>query len=57
MENGWKKLKQKFDENPVQFIVIASIAATAAAHLINAVSAAEGRRAYAKHANLRARGL
>lgn len=57
MQKGWNKIKQKFEENPMQVILIASIAATAAAKLIEAASAAQGRRAYAESVKLRARGM
>ncbi len=50
--NTWKdKLKKQWDENPVAVIGVAAFAATAAAKLIDAVSAAQGRRAYAKQIN------
>lgn len=57
MQKGWTKIKQKFEENPLQVILIASFAATAAAKLIESVSAAQGRRAYAENVKLRARGM
>lgn len=57
MQKGWTKIKQKFEENPLQVILIASLAATAAAKLIESVSAAQGRRAYAENVKLRARGM
>lgn len=57
MKPGWDKLKQKFNENPLQVILIGSLAVTAAAKLIDSVSAAQGRRAYAQQVNLRAKGL
>jgi len=57
MHKGWNKIKQKFEENPLQVILIASLAATAAAKLIESVSAAQGRRAYAENVKLRARGM
>jgi hypothetical protein len=57
MNNAWKKYKQKFEENPVQVLFVTAMAVTAAAKLIDAVSAAQGRHAYAKQVNLRARGL
>jgi len=47
------KLKKYWDENPVEFIVVASLAATAAAKLIDAMSAAQGRRAYSRQVNYR----
>ena len=42
-----KKLKDAFDENPLAVIAIGALAVTAAAKLIDATSAAQGRRAYA----------
>jgi hypothetical protein len=57
MQKGWNKIKQKFEENPLQVILIGSIAITAVAKLIDAQSAAKGRRAYAESVRLRARGL
>lgn len=57
MNEGIRKLKQKFNENPVEFLIVASLTAAAAAKLIDAVSAAQGRRAYATNAKLRAQGL
>lgn len=52
MQEGIRKLKQKFNENPVQVIIVASLAVTAAAKLIDAVSAAQGRRAYSTQVSL-----
>lgn len=52
MNEGIRKLKQKFNENPVQVIVVASLAVTAIAKLIDATSAAQGRRAYAQQVEL-----
>lgn len=50
----WKeRLKKEWNENPMQFIVVAAFAATAAAKLIDAGSAAQGRRAYARQVNYR----
>lgn len=51
MHNGIEKLKQKFNEDPITFLVVASFAVTAAAKLIDSLSAAQGRRAYAKQIN------
>jgi len=53
MEEVLKKLKQEWEENPTQMIVLGTLAAGALAKLINAVSAAQGRRAYAKSVNYR----
>jgi hypothetical protein len=50
----WKdKLKKAWDENPLAVIGIAAIAVTAAAKLIDAMSAAQGRRAYARQVDYR----
>ncbi len=48
MKIGIEKIKQKFNEDPLQVIVIGTLAATAAAKLLDAMSAAQGRRAYAR---------
>jgi hypothetical protein len=45
----WKeKLKKYWDENPVACIAVGALAVTATAKLIDAMSAAQGRRAYAR---------
>lgn len=45
----WKeRLKKAWDENPLAVIAVAGLAITAAAKLIDSLSAAQGRRAYAK---------
>lgn len=50
----WKdKLKKQWDDNPLAVITVAAFAATAAAKLIDAVGAAQGRRAYARQVNYR----
>ena len=50
--NGWKeKLKRWFNEEPVQVIVVGTLAVGAAAKLIDALSVAQGRRAYARQIN------
>lgn len=52
----WKeKVKRQWDENPLQVILITSLAVTAAAKLIDAMSAAQGRRAYAKQIDYKVR--
>jgi len=48
-----KKLKQYWDENPLLVIFVASLGVTAATGLINAVSGAHSRHAYAKQVNYR----
>jgi hypothetical protein len=50
----WKdKLKETFDENPLMVVAVGGFAASAVAKLINAMSAAQGRRAYSKAVNYR----
>lgn len=50
----WKdKLKQAWNDNPLAVIAIGALAVTAAAKLIDAGSAAQGRRAYAKQVDYR----
>lgn len=45
----WKdKLKRAWDENPLAVIGIGALAITATAKLVDSLSAAQGRRAYAK---------
>lgn len=52
----WKdKLKKQWDENPLAVIAVGALAANAAARLIDALSAAKGRQAYAKQVNYRVR--
>jgi len=48
MKQGIEKLKRKFNEDPVTTIIVGTLAVTAAAKLIDAMSAAQGRRAYAR---------
>jgi len=50
----WKdKLKQAWDENPLAVVAIGALAVTAVAKLLDATSAAQGRRAYAKQVDYR----
>jgi len=52
----WKdKLKQQWNENPLAVITVAALAATSAAKIIDAMSAAQGRKAYAKQINHKTR--
>ncbi len=55
MNEGLKRLKEEFNENPVAVIGGISVALAAAGKVINAVSAYQGRRAYAKDVNRRVR--
>jgi hypothetical protein len=47
------KLQQQVNENPMLAVGVAAAAVTAVAKLIDAVSSAQGRRAYAKQVNYR----
>lgn len=47
------KLKQKFEEDPLTVIIVGALAVTAAAKLLDAMSAAQGRRAYARQVEYR----
>jgi len=49
------RLKDAWNENPLLVIGVATGACMAVAKLIDAVSGAQGRRAYAKQVSLRAR--
>jgi hypothetical protein len=50
----WKdKLKKAWDENPLACIGIGVLAITATAKLIDSMSAAQGRRAYARQVDYR----
>ena len=53
MNKYWNKLKDSFDKNPLETIVVCAIAVTAAAKLLDSMSAAQGRRAYAKQVEYR----
>jgi hypothetical protein len=45
----WKdKIKKAWDEQPLTVIAIGAVAVTAVAKLMDAASAAQGRRAYAR---------
>lgn len=54
MNRGIEKIKRKFEEDPLTVILIGAFAVTATAKLVDAMSAAQGRRAYAKQVELRA---
>lgn len=47
------KLKEEFEQNPLAVLGVGALVTTAAAKLIDAVSAAKGRRAYAKQVDYR----
>lgn len=50
----WKdELKKEWNDNPLKVIAVGALAATAAAKLLDALSSAQGRRAYAKQVDYR----
>ena len=50
----WKeRLKKEWNENPLQVIAVAALAANAAAKLIDAVSSSRSKNAYARQINRR----
>lgn len=53
MNKGIDKIKRKFEEDPFTVIMVASFAAMAAAKLVDAMSVAQGRRAYARQVEYR----
>lgn len=53
LTEGINKIKQKFNEDPITVILVGSVAIGAMAKLIDAASAAQGRRAYAKQVDYR----
>jgi hypothetical protein len=53
--NGKDKLVQYWNEKPVETLVVGALVATAVSKLIDSLSAVQGRRAYARQVNYRAR--
>jgi hypothetical protein len=53
MKNFKEKLKQAWDENPLGCIFAGALAVTATAKLIDVVSQAQSRRAYAQQVDYR----
>lgn len=47
------RIKQQFNENPAGVVAAIGVALTGVAKLVDATSAAQGRRAYAKQVNFR----
>ena len=54
-KRGLNRLKQEWERQPLTVMFIAGIAATGLAKLIDASSAAQGRRAYARQVEYRTR--
>lgn len=46
MQNAWDKLKKKWDEDPLQVLVVGALVATAAAKLIDAQANARSRHTW-----------
>lgn len=57
MNRAWQKFKKQFEENPVGTVFVMAVAASAAVKVYDAYSQGQSRKAYARHAELRARGL
>lgn len=55
IKRGFVKLKMAWEDNPVMVIAVGAAAMTATAKLIDSISAVQGRRAYAKQINLKAK--
>jgi hypothetical protein len=55
MHNAKDKLKQAWDENPLAVIAVAAVAATAAAKLLDSVTATKNARAWKKEVDRRDR--
>lgn len=51
MNKTVEKIKQKWEENPLEVIMVGAFAASAAVTLVNAMSSWQSRRAYAKQIN------
>jgi hypothetical protein len=51
MKIDFTPLKRAWNENPLLVLVVGAAAASSAGKLIDSVSAAQGRRAYAKQVN------
>jgi len=49
------KIKKQWEENPLQVIMVGALAVTALAKLLDAMSAAQGRHAYAQQVKYRVR--
>ena len=53
MKQVKNKIEQKFEEDPITTILVGAAAVTAVAKLVDALSAAQGRRAYARSVQYR----
>jgi len=55
MQKAWDKIKQKFEEDPMQVLIVGALVATAAAKLIDASASRANTRTWAKEVNRRDR--
>lgn len=55
IREGMDTIKVRFNEDPVPVILVGAVAVTAIAKLIDSISAAQGRRAYAKQVHFTTR--
>jgi hypothetical protein len=46
MQNAWDRLKKKWDEDPLQVLLVGALVATAAAKLIDSTTNARSRRTW-----------
>lgn len=56
MQRAMEQIKRKFNEDPLTVILVGAFALTATAKIIDALSSAQSRNAYATHARLREQG-
>lgn len=55
MDKVWIKIKQAWEDNPLQVILVGAVAATAAAKLIDASSNARSRKTWDREVSRRVR--
>jgi hypothetical protein len=55
MNKTIEKIKQKWNENPLEVIMVGSVVATTVVALMNGLANAQSRRAYAKQINMKYR--
>lgn len=53
MDRFFDRIKREWDENPLNVMIVFAVTATAAAKVIDAFSASQGRRAYARQVDYR----
>jgi hypothetical protein len=55
MQKAWEKLKKKWEEDPLQVLVVGALVATAGAKLIDAHANAKSRKTWAREVERRER--